>query len=160
MMNPPEGRLGYELKRAQHALRLRMDESLRAVGLTTPQYAVLCLLEANPGLSNAELARRAFVTPQTMNGIVAKLESAGLLARSAHPTHGRLQPTVLTDEGRRALAAAHPPVAEVERRMVVGLGDAEGAVLLEALRTCADGLEADRGDGRPRGCGPSRDRAR
>ncbi len=155
MTIPPEGRTGYALKRAQHALRLRMDESLREVGLTTPQYAVLSLLEVDPGLSNAELARRAFVTPQTMNGIVAKLEAAGLLTRSAHPTHGRLQPTFLTLEGERSLAVAHPHAAEVERRMVLGLGSTAEMALLDALRTCADALEADRGDGGIRDRGPS-----
>ena len=33
-------RVGYALKRAQHALRTRMDEALRPLGLTAPQYAV------------------------------------------------------------------------------------------------------------------------
>jgi DNA-binding MarR family transcriptional regulator len=59
-------RLGYALKRAQHALRVSMDEVLRPLGLTTPQYAVLCAIEADPGISNASLARAAFVTAQTM----------------------------------------------------------------------------------------------
>jgi len=55
-------RLGYQLKRTQHALRLRMDEALHALGLTAPQYAVLSILEEAPRLSNADLARRSFVT--------------------------------------------------------------------------------------------------
>ena len=37
--------LGYKLKKTQHALRLHMDEALRALDLTTPQYAVLAQLE-------------------------------------------------------------------------------------------------------------------
>jgi len=60
-------RIGYELKRAQHALRLGMDEELRGLGVTTPQYAAMSVLAEEPGLSNAQLARRSSVTPQTMN---------------------------------------------------------------------------------------------
>lgn len=135
--------IGYELKRAQHALRLRMDEALRAVGLTTPQYAVLSLLEAAPGLSNAELARRAFVTAQTMNAIVANLNSAGLLTRRPHPTHGRVQETMLTEQGRETLELALPLVETIERRMLAGLGSDERQQLLTALRSGADALEGD-----------------
>ena len=65
-----EGRVGYELKKAQYGLRSRMDEELRGVGLTTPQYAALSALGEEPGASGAGLARRCFVTPQTMNGIL------------------------------------------------------------------------------------------
>lgn len=141
MSDQLDHRVGYELKRTQHALRLRMDDALRAVGLTTPQYAVLTLVEVAPGLSNADLARGAFVTPQTMNAIVAKLEAAGLLTRRPHPTHGRVQETRLTARGWDTLGLAHPLVEAIERRMLGGLGADEQRRLLAALQTCTDMLE-------------------
>ena len=54
-----ESKVGYQMKRAQHALRFEMDRALREVGMTTAQYAALSTLEAAPGLSAAELARGA-----------------------------------------------------------------------------------------------------
>ena len=143
-----ERRVGYELKRAQHALRLGMDDALREVGLTTPQYAALSLLEAHPGLSNAELARRAFVTPQTMNAIVVNLEAAGLLERRPHPRHGRIRRGYPTEAGREALAKAHGLVLGVERRMLAPLDAAARAALLDTLGRCADALE-DRAEPAP-----------
>ncbi len=59
-------RVGHMLKRAQAALRASMDEDLAAKDLNTPQFAALFALKQEPGLSNADLARRTFVTPQTM----------------------------------------------------------------------------------------------
>lgn len=47
---PVAKRLGYALKRAQHALHLRMDEVLRPLGLTTAQYAVMCVIEQEAGI--------------------------------------------------------------------------------------------------------------
>ena len=94
------GRIGYELKRAQHALRLGMDGALREVGLTTPQYAALTVVEGEEGVSGALLARRCFVTPQTMNGVVVNLEKAGLLERRPHPEHGRVLRAYLTRQFR------------------------------------------------------------
>lgn len=40
--------IGYKLKKAQHLLRLHMDEAIRPLGLTTPQYAVLAQLDEEP----------------------------------------------------------------------------------------------------------------
>ena len=55
----PYTTIGFALKQAQQALRTRLDSGLRAIGLTTPEYAVLAFLEAEPGASNAALACRA-----------------------------------------------------------------------------------------------------
>jgi DNA-binding MarR family transcriptional regulator len=113
----PYATIGFALKQAQHALRTRLDSGLREIGLTTPQYAVLAFLEVEPGASNAAIARRTFVTPQTMQAILVALERAGLIARTPHPEHGRVQMTELTARGRGALEAASGIVADAEERL-------------------------------------------
>ncbi len=133
--------VGYQLKRAQHALRLRVDEALREVGLTTPQYAVLSVLEEEPGLSGAALARRSFVTPQTMNVILTRLEGAGLIERGPHPEHGRVLRAYLTGEGRDLVSGAHEKVEAVEERMLAGLSQEDRVRLAGMLNDCADALE-------------------
>lgn len=133
-------RFGYALKRAQHALRIRMDEVLRPLDLTTPQYAVLCALEAETGLSNARLARAAFVTPQTMHGLMTNLERSDLLARDADPIHGRVLRTRLTDRGQKVLRKAHGLVAVIEDRMIASVGATNTARITAALARCADDL--------------------
>ena len=50
-------RVGYQMKRTEHALRLEMDAALRGVGLTPPQYAALSVLEGEAGLSGAAVFR-------------------------------------------------------------------------------------------------------
>lgn len=116
-MDDPFATIGFALKMAQQALRTHMDAALLRIGLTTPQYAVLNLLMVEPGASNAALARRSFVTPQTMQGIVVALERAGFIVRAPHPDHGRVQTTELTDRGREVLKAASEIVACAEVRL-------------------------------------------
>lgn len=116
-MDDPYATIGFALKLAQQALRTRLDAGLREIGLTTPQYAVLAFLKEEAGASNAELARRAFVTPQTMQGILVTLERAGLISRTAHPEHGRVQQTELTAAGADALEAANRTITEAETRL-------------------------------------------
>ena len=135
-------RLGYALKRAQHALRVSMDEALRPCHLTTPQYAVLSAVEAEDGLSNARLARAAFVTAQAMQGVLANLERDGFIRRPPDPHHGRVLRSELTARGRKVLARAHASVRVVEDRMVASFGRAEAARLAVALSKCADDLRS------------------
>jgi DNA-binding MarR family transcriptional regulator len=138
-----EDRVGYLLKEAQHAFRMAMDLALGERGLTTPQYAVLNTLDTEPGLSNADLAPRAFVTPQTMNSIVVLLERAGFVERRPHATHGRVLSTVLTPAGMELVQSCHEVVGRIEEQMLAPLSDAERAQLAMLLRTCATALRTD-----------------
>ena len=102
------------MKRVQHALRLEMDAVLWGVGLTTPQYAALGVLEDEAGLSGAAWRRRCFVTPQTMNQILTNLEGSEMVERRPHPEHGRVLSAFLTDKGARLVALAHGEVETIE----------------------------------------------
>lgn len=132
--------LGYALKRAQQALRGRLDTALRDIGLTTPQYSVLAGLEKSNGLSNAELARRAFVTPQTMQAIIVTLEKAGLIKREAHPDNGRILTTDLTAEGREAVRAAHEIAANAEQQVRNAVAPDEPDIIYAALLRIAEAM--------------------
>ncbi len=133
--------VGYQLKQTQSILRQRMDDSLREIGLTTPQYVCLEVLSRSPGASSAELARGAFVTRQTMNSLLQGLQERGLVDRADRPVNGRVLATSLTDEGRRLLTAARTRSREIESRMTSNLTVAQRAELLSLLSSCAAALE-------------------
>ena len=57
------GHLGYLLRQAA-AQRLRMERALADLPITAPQFALLTMLDAYPGSSNAELARLTLLTPR------------------------------------------------------------------------------------------------
>lgn len=135
-------RVGYQLKRVQQGLRASMDTALAALELTSPQYAVLAQLQANAGASNADLARLAFVTPQTMIRIVSQLEGKGLVERSPDPDDARRKQTHLTEEGRGRVQQAHHIVDQIEQQMTDGLDEGERTALHELLRRCARNLES------------------
>lgn len=111
----PHETLGYALKRAQQAMRSYMDRRLKEIGLTAPQYAVLASLEIEPGASNAALARLAFVTPQTMQVMLVKLEDAGFITRTPDAVHGRIQRTELTPCGQTVVRKAHDIARRAEK---------------------------------------------
>jgi DNA-binding MarR family transcriptional regulator len=132
--------VGYVLKQAAAALRTGMDAALRPLELSVPQYACLELLGQRPGLSNAELARGAFVTRQSMNGVLRALQDRGLVARPTTAPHGRALPTRLTPAGREQLHAASAAVRTVEQRMLSPLPPAHQRRLRDDLARCAAAL--------------------
>ncbi|MGO9159239.1 MAG: MarR family winged helix-turn-helix transcriptional regulator [Streptosporangiaceae bacterium] len=134
-------RMGYELKRAQAALRAAMDTTLRRHGLTVPQYACLELLDQCPGLSNSELARGAFVTRQSMNVVLRGLQDSGLVTRPPQAPHGRALPARLTAAGQHRLAAARATIIAIEQRMTAALPPQRAARLLADLGRMAQALE-------------------
>jgi DNA-binding MarR family transcriptional regulator len=138
--------VGYNLKITQHRLRQRLDAELARLGITAPQNAVLLAVAGNPRISNAELARAAFVTPQTMQGILVNLERGGLIVRSPHPGHGRVIMTELTKAGQKAVAEGAKAADVVERQMLSMLSAEEATLLRELLKRCAAALDNEPSD--------------
>lgn len=129
--------VGYALKRAATALRGAMDAALREHELSVPQYACLELLADRPGLSNAELARGAFVTRQATHQLLGGLRAAGLVTGEGE---GRNERLTLTAAGARRLAGASHAVAAVQERMLAPLSAPQRARLHADLTACVDAL--------------------
>jgi len=115
----------YLVKRLENAIRALLDDALRPLGVTTQQYTALTVLERRGGLSSAQLARRAFLRPQTMHEMVSMLEKRGLISRESHETNRRVLVARLTDAGRALLEEAAPQVAELESAMLHELSSDE-----------------------------------
>lgn len=141
-VGPVQESVGYVLKAASAALRASMDAALRPMGLSVAQYACLELLGQHPDLSNAELARGAFVTRQSMNEVLRGLQERALVTRPAVAPRGRALPARLTPTGRQHLHQASVAVRAVEEAMLSRLTYASRRTLLEDLTTCAATLSA------------------
>jgi DNA-binding MarR family transcriptional regulator len=116
-----QGYLGYLLRQAQAAVRLTMERSLAGLGVTPPQFGVLAMLKADPGLSGAEVARLTFLTPQTVGVIIRNLERDGAIRMTPHPVHGRIQQWTLTPRGAALLRDCRHRVLALEQRLAKGL---------------------------------------
>lgn len=136
----PNQPVGYLLMRVHRALRATIDESLRPHGFTLPQVTVMFALAHKSGLSTADLARRAFVTPQAMGEVLAGLEAKGCVIRRAHDSHGRILPAELTQAGIEARKLCHEVLAKAEAQMLSGLSPGERATLGGLLERCLIGL--------------------
>ncbi|MFE7835862.1 MarR family winged helix-turn-helix transcriptional regulator [Streptomyces sp. NPDC057474] len=137
-----EPRVTYVIARLERAMRRQLDEAVRPFGLTTPQYATLAELGARAGQSNAQLARRTFMTPQSMSEVIKALDSKGFISREADSSHGRLIRIELTSAGFTALSACEEAVEVVESQMLRELTPREREQLLADLKSCVRMLGA------------------
>jgi DNA-binding MarR family transcriptional regulator len=137
------GYLGYLLRQAQAATRLTLERALADLGVTPPQFAVLTMLKAYPGLSGADLARVALLTPQTVGVIIRNLERSGAIRKTAHPVHGRVLQWALTRRGGTLLGKCRRHVRALERRLVAGLNAKAEATVRRWLSRIATELQQD-----------------
>ena len=118
-----------------------MERSLSEIGVTPPQFVVLTMLRAYPGLSGAELARVALLTPQTVGVIIRNLERDGAIRKTAHPVHGRVLQWTLTRRGAALLARCRRHAQALERRLMAGLSAKAQATVRRWLSKIATDLQ-------------------
>jgi DNA-binding MarR family transcriptional regulator len=112
VVRAPGPSLAYVIGRVDQGVRREMRRRLEPFGLSVPEYTALSILDAVPGLSNAQLARRSLITPPAMLEVLASLERRGLVERHSDPAHARIRRAELTEEGTRTLRAS---AREIER---------------------------------------------
>jgi DNA-binding MarR family transcriptional regulator len=125
--------LVYVVGRVNQGVRRELRKALSPWGLTVPELTTLSVLRTRPGLSNAQLSRRALTTPQSMNEVIAELERRGLVERTVDPSHGRILRAQVTEPGEQLLADVDPVVARLQEEMLAEVPPEHHEVVVEGL---------------------------
>ncbi|MDP9884924.1 DNA-binding MarR family transcriptional regulator [Sinomonas atrocyanea] len=90
------------IMRTQQILIARIEDVLKPLGLTFARYEMLALLSfARTGsLPMSKASALLQVHPTSVTNAVDRLEGAGYVTRTPHPTDGRTTLIELTDSGR------------------------------------------------------------
>jgi DNA-binding MarR family transcriptional regulator len=140
----PDEQLGYLLKRLMHLFRHLVDLRLRrTAGVSFAHLVTLDQIQQEPGVAGAHLARRLFVTAQTMTGLLRKLETEGCIERRPDPHNRRADRWFILPPGVERLANARAAGAPVMTQMLSLLDEREVAALRGYLERCVEGLEQE-----------------
>ncbi len=105
----------------------RLSGALKDLGLTTRKYGLLAHVQATPGISFSELARRSQITVQTAHAAVRTLVGEGLVAdQTAHA--GAASVLRVTAKGEEALAEAQRRLDELDETFAAGVPDLTAAL--------------------------------
>jgi DNA-binding MarR family transcriptional regulator len=134
-------RTTYLVGRLERVLRRQLAELLIPVKLSVAQYTTLSVLQARGYRSNAELAKRAFISPQAMHQVMQGLERRKLVSRLASQSHGRIVQLLLTPKGVELMRDCDAAVNQLELKMLKCLSIPESKLLRAALAACTHALE-------------------
>lgn len=137
-LDPEHPHTTYLIGRLDRIVRRALEERLRPFGVTLLGYTALTVLAVRPGLSNAQLARRSFMTPQGMNQAIAVLADRGLVQRSPDARNRRRQRIELTSAGQQVVARCTAAVEEYEQTLLAALGPVARSELNSLLRTVVE----------------------
>ncbi|RIY39527.1 MarR family winged helix-turn-helix transcriptional regulator [Neopusillimonas maritima] len=125
----------YLIGRLDRKLNKQLRVRLAPYGLTVAQYTFLSVFRTHAHMSNAKLAERSLISPQSANEMVNLMERKGLISRRVEAAQGRVIPIVLTRKGQVLLDDCDKAVAQVESHILAELGEDSFWSLHAQLRT-------------------------
>ena len=140
----PGSDVGSALRNLMQTFRQAVDSTIRAHGLdiSFAHGMVLKQLAREPGMSGAQLARRAMVTAQSMNGLLHGMESTGMIVREQHPENRRTDCWFMTRAGYSQVEQAGELIEGIISRMLASLSRNDASRLSELLQECASALQS------------------
>lgn len=130
----------YRIKQLELSIRVRLDHILRSSKITVVQYTALTVLRNRDGLTSAQLARRSFVTPQSMSDVVVTLADRGLILRRDDPANSSRRLLFLSGRGLTLLRHLDGPVREIEDQMMAALSSSDQNQFRRSLESCYKSL--------------------
>jgi DNA-binding MarR family transcriptional regulator len=129
-----DGHLGYFLRRIQVWVFQDFLKTLARLDVRPAQYSVLAVIEANPGLSQSDLADFLGIERARLVRMLDRLEKRGFAKRKASPRDRRSHALFLTSEGQKALNRIKTVAAQHEANLTDKLGAENRKAMIEMLR--------------------------
>jgi DNA-binding MarR family transcriptional regulator len=129
-----DGLLGYLLRRAQGAMHRDFMAAVGEFALTQKQAATLWLIQANPGVSQVEVAATLDMDRATMMSVTDRLEDRGFVIRKRSTIDRRRQELYLTPAGQSTLRKCKTRIVQHEEKFSALFTNAELEALLDALK--------------------------
>ena len=122
---------GYQLRRAVQ--RYQAIFARLIPGLTTMQFAALVRLDQQGSMSQNHLGRAASMDAATVQGVVGRLETLGLVLRRADPGDKRRLTVEITEAGRELVGGIYAPAVQAMEQGLAPLTMAERTTLMALL---------------------------
>lgn len=129
-----ENLIGYALRRAQLKLFQNLIGKLSAHDLRPAQFSALAIIDQNPGLMQADLARALAIEPPQVVPLLNKLEERALAVRIRCKPDKRSYGIFLSKSGETLLKELRQIAADSDLEATAALNENERAELLKLLK--------------------------
>lgn len=120
---PP--RLVFLILEAERRLARWISRRGRERGISAPAAGVLFHVAADPGSTTSEVAAAIHSSPAATSGLLARMESAGLIVRRADPADRRTIRVGLAPAGADAMADISEAITELNDLITAGFSPEE-----------------------------------
>ncbi|AOH83351.1 hypothetical protein AWL63_04580 [Sphingomonas panacis] len=132
--------IGFRLRRIQNQLSGAFSTQSVEIGLRPGEFSALAIISANPGLSQAKLAREVGLDKSAAVAVVDDLERLGMAERRRSPDDRRRHALYTTEVGEAALVKLFARLALVEQDVLNVLGPRDLQVLSTLLDRVYDSV--------------------
>ncbi|MBS0246908.1 MAG: MarR family transcriptional regulator [Proteobacteria bacterium] len=129
-----DGHLGYFIRRLQIWVFQDFIRTLAPLEISPAQFSVLSVIEANEGLSQAELGNTLAIERARLVRLLNRLQKRGLIERLPSTADGRRHALRLTPTGQATLKQAIALADQHEAGLLAKLGEPRYRALMDGLR--------------------------
>lgn len=135
------GYLGYQIRQAQAAIFRDLTAATADLDLTPGEFGLLAMIDANPGISQIDLAAIHKLDKSTLSLAVTRLAKRGLIRRARSPDDDRANSLFLRKAGVGLLRGMRERIEVQERTMEAVLRPGERELMLDALQRISHAFE-------------------
>jgi DNA-binding MarR family transcriptional regulator len=132
LVNPLDGLLGYQLRRASAAMLSDLMRVLADLDLRVTEASVILLIDSNPDITQREIGRTLGIQRANMAPLVAGLDNRAIIDRAR--ADGRSQALRLSGHGSALARVIRARIADHEARFLVDLSTRDRSRLIRMLR--------------------------
>lgn len=136
------GKPGHLIRRVQQIAVAVFMRECAAYDITPVQYAALVAIRENPGLDATRISALISFDRSTIGNVLERLETKGVIERSANPDDKRVKILHLSAKGARLLRDVEPAVARAQERILAPLPAAKRRDLMKGLAAIVAAHEA------------------
>lgn len=134
------GTVGYYLRTAQEAAFEAFAQRANGADARPWRFAILALIDANPGVTQGDLAAAVRRKTSTLTPALNELVRRGYVSRKRLKTDRRTYALTLTPRGHEAMLELMASAVEHEREVDRLVGPQNRSEFIRILRRIADGL--------------------
>ncbi len=136
--------IGFRFRRIQNEMSRRFKQRISRAEINPGMFSGLALIDANPGLSQAELATEIGMDRATIVALLDALEKNGWAKRTRDKADRRRHALGITPAGRKELARLHGLAQQNEDVLRKAVGQGGMRDLLALLEKIDTALAAER----------------
>jgi MarR family transcriptional regulator, organic hydroperoxide resistance regulator len=140
-----EKSIGYAIGKTNWYLKTLLNKLLReeACGITNEQWLVLKVIDANPAVSQTEIAKKSQKEKTNITRIIDLLENSGFIERRRDESDRRMYRIHATEKGKNVLKTVNPITQKTEKICAQSLNEIQVKEIIDSLDAVCESIKKE-----------------